>query len=117
MAKQFSIILGIVLLAVGILGWVSGGHNHQLIVFGINMNHNLVHLLSGAVALLAAFMGGEKYSKVYCLVFGAVYGIVTIAGFLNVAQVVTLLNINVADNFLHLGIAAASLYFGATSKG
>ena len=117
MAKKFSMLLGVVFLAVGLLGWITGGHNHQLIVFGINMNHNLVHLLSGIVALLAAFAGGEKYSKLYCLVFGAVYGVVTIAGFLNVDQVVSLLNINMADNFLHLGIAAASLYVGATSKG
>lgn len=117
MAKKFTLILGVVFAATGILGWISGGHDHQLVVFGINMTHNLVHLLSGIVALLAALAGGEKYSKLYCLVFGAVYGVVALAGFLNVSQVVTLLNLNTADNFLHLGISAASLYFGATSKG
>ncbi len=117
MAKRFSLLLGVVFVAVGILGWVSGGHGHVLIIFGINMTHNLVHLASGIVALLAVFTGGEKYSKLYLLVFGAVYGVVAIGGFLNVPQVVTMLNINPADNFLHLAIAAASLYFGATSKG
>ena len=116
MAKQFTILLGVVLLAVGLVGWVIGGHDHLLVFFGINMNHNLVHVLSGAVALLSAFAGGEKLSKLYCLVFGAVYGLVAITGLLNVPFVVTLLNLNMADNILHLGIASATLYFGVTSK-
>ncbi len=116
MAKKFSLFLGIVLLAVGVLGWRGGGHDHTLIIFGINMKHNLVHIISGAVALLAG-LGGEKYAKTFCLVFGAVYGLVTIAGFLHVAQVVQLLNLNTADNFLHLGISVVSLGVGVTSKG
>lgn len=117
MAKKFALLLGVVLLGTGVWGWLTGGHDHVLVVFGVNMTHNLVHVLSGVIALLAVLAGGEKASKLYCLVFGAVYGLVAVAGFLNVTQVVTILNLNTADNFLHTGIAAASLYFGATSKG
>ena len=115
MAKPFAMVLGVVFLAVGILGWLSGGHDHQLIIFGINLTHNLVHILSGAVALIAAF-AGVKYAKIFCLVFGVVYGVVALAGFLNVAQVVTALNLNMADNFLHVSIALACLLFGAPTK-
>lgn len=115
MAKTFALVLGIVLLAVGVLGVLTGGHNHTLIIFGINATHNAVHILSGVVAILAAF-GGEKYAKLYCLIFGAVYGLVTIAGFLSVAPAVSLLNLNMADNGLHLLISAACLYVGVTTK-
>jgi hypothetical protein len=115
MIKNFTLALGVILLGVGIVGFVTGGHNHELIIFGINMNHNIVHVLSGILGIAAALMSFQA-AKTYCIVFGAVYGLVTIAGFLHVAQAVTLLNLNTADNFLHLGISAASLYFGLTAK-
>lgn len=113
MAKTYSMILGAVLLLVGIAGYVTGGP--ALFGFGLNSTHNLVHVLSGIVGLLAGF-GGVKYARWYCLGFGAIYGLVTIAGFLNVAQVVDLLNLNMADNVLHLVIAATALGVGYTTK-
>ena len=115
MAKKFSLLLGIVLLGVGVVGWFTGGHDHSLIIFGINMKHNLVHIASGALALLAG-LGGEKYAKMYCIAFGVVYGLVTIAGFLNISAAVQMLNLNMADNFLHLGISVACLGVGVASK-
>lgn len=115
MAKNFALILGVGLLAAGLGGSLTGGHNHNLIIFGINFAHNLVHILSGALALLAAVVS-ERYAKGYCLAFGIVYGLVTIGGFLNVAAVVQLLNLNVADNVLHLAISAACLWVGTRAK-
>jgi len=114
MAKKFSLLLGVVLLAAGAVGWYTGGHDHTLVVFGINMTHNVVHLLSGGLAILAALIG-PQCAKYYCLLFGAVYGLVTIAGFLNIAPVVQLLNLNTADNYLHLGISVACLGVGFKS--
>lgn len=113
MAKTYSLILGAVLLIVGIAGYVTGGAD--LLGFGLSPTHNLVHVLSGIVGLAAGW-GGLKYAKWYCLIFGAVYGLVTILGFLNVAAVVDLLNLNAADNFLHLVIAASALGVGFTTK-
>lgn len=115
MIKKFTMILGVVLSAVGVVGWFTGGHDHTLVIFGINMAHNMVHVLSGAVALLAV-MGGEQYSKTYCLLFGAVYGLVTLAGFLNVGTIVSLLNLNMADNLLHLAISVACFAVGMQAK-
>ena len=115
MVKKFTLVLGVVLLAVGVLGVLTGGHDHTLIIFGINLTHNAVHVLSGAVALAAA-MGGDKYAKLYCLIFGAVYGLVTVAGFLSIAPAVSLLNLNMADNVLHLAISGACLFVGFQAK-
>jgi hypothetical protein len=105
-------LLGAVLLIVGILGFFTGTH---VLCFGINPAHNIVHILSGLLGLWAGF-SGVKNSKIYCILFGLVYGLVTLLGFMNVEPVVRLLNLNQADNFLHLGIAAACLFMGITAK-
>ncbi len=115
MLKQFTILLGIVLLGIGVWGYLTGGHDHELIVFGINFTHNLVHILSGILAL-GAGLAGVKYAKWYCMLFGVVYGLVTVGGFLAFEPVVTMLNLNMADNLLHLVISASCLWMGFTSK-
>src|SRR5688572_5995743 len=108
MIKPFTLVLGIVLLGVGAWGAMSGGHDHELIIFGINTTHNLVHILSGILGIATALIS-IKAAKMYCLLFGAVYGLVTVAGFAGIPQVVGMLNLNTADNFLHLAITAACL--------
>jgi len=94
---------------------VTGSHDHELILFGINMAHNVVHLLSGALGILAA-TSGPHAARVFCLAFGSVYGLVALAGFARVEPIVRLLNLNSADNLLHLGIAAACLVVAFASR-
>jgi hypothetical protein len=116
MIKSFTLVLGVVLLGVGVFGYATGGHDHLLLsIFGINMTHNLVHILSGAAAIGLA-MAGPKTAKMFCLAFGVVYGLVAVAGFANVSQAVSMLNLNQADNLLHTAIAGACLFMGATAK-
>jgi hypothetical protein len=115
MARPFSILLGVVLLAVGLCGTATGSHNHKLVVFGINASHNLVHVLSGALAI-AAGLAGARYATIYCLAFGTVYGLVAVLGFFNVPFAVNLLNLNMPDNFLHLAISVACLWVGGMAK-
>jgi hypothetical protein len=111
LVKPLSWILGIVLLLVGILGFFTT----TIVVFDVNVLHSVVHLASGVVALLAAG-SGYKASRLYLIVFGIIYGVVTLAGFLNIEPIVSLLNINSADNFLHLAIAAVCLVVGFGSN-
>ncbi len=110
LVKPLTWILGVVLLVVGIAGFLM-----PLPIFEVNTAHNLVHLASGVVALLAA-ANGYQYSKIYLIVFGLVYGLVTILGFLSVGFIWDLLALNTADNYLHLLIAAACLIVGLGSK-
>ena len=104
----YTMVLGIILLAIGLLGALTGGHDHELIIFGINATHNVVHLASGAAAILCAMIGLGA-SRAFCLLFGIVYGLVMLAGFLGVEPIVRMLNLNMADNFLHRAIAASAL--------
>ena len=69
MAKTVCKILGVVFLLVGILGFVSpnalGAH--------LNTPHNLVHIVSGAIALYFGFAGTLAGAKTFALLFGVVY--------------------------------------------
>ena len=116
MARKFSMALGTVLLLVGLCGIATGGHDHNLVVFGVNAGHNTLHVVSGIAALLAA-MAGERAAMIYCLVFGTAYGGVAVLGFFNVAYAMSALNLNRADDFLHLAISALCLWVGGRSKG
>lgn len=119
LAKLYATVLGAVLTVVGVLGFVPalapGGN--LLGIFAIDPLHNIIHILSGVVGLAVAFAARGAYARYYALIFGAVYGLVTIIGFIQGTTVLGLINVNLADNILHLLIAAASLaVFAMTSR-
>lgn len=109
-AKAF----GFAFIAVGILGFIPNPIASADGLFQVNAVHNIVHLLSGVVALGAGYASDEGYAKTYNVGFGAVYGLVTVIGFLGVGFVVDLLALNTADNFLHLLFTAVLLGAGLT---
>ncbi len=112
--KNLSILFGIVFLAIGVLGFIPGITNEKdqlLGIFQISVVHNIVHILSGVAALLAA--KSEDYAQLYFRVFGAVYALVAIIGLVQGDQVLFLLDpINMADNILHIVLAVAILGIG-----
>ncbi len=111
MVKSLTWILGIVLLLVGIAGFFM----NPVLVFQVDTIHNVVHLLSGIIALAAA-SSGESSSRLYLIIFGIVYGLVTILGFVNSGSILGLFSVNQADNYLHAAIALVCLGVGFGSK-
>lgn len=120
MFKKLATLFGIVFLLVGILGFVPGlspmhsnGMRYLLGLFMVGGIHNVIHLLSGAAALLGAAKS-EKYAKLYFQIFGSVYLLVTVIGFIQRTTVLGLFDVNTADNFLHLvlGLVIAGIGFG-----
>ena len=77
MANKICTILGVVFLLVGILGFVMPG----LLGAHLSLAHNLVHLITGAPALYFGLKGSASGAKTFCLVFGVVYLLLGIAGF------------------------------------
>jgi hypothetical protein len=65
-------------LLVGLLGFI----NHELLGTHLSMAHNIVHLVSGAIALYLGLKGTADQARLFCLVFGAVYLLLGVAGFL-----------------------------------
>jgi hypothetical protein len=107
-------IFGVVMIVVGLLGFVPGAapDGHLLGLFHINTAHNIVHLLTGAVALWVGFTGAHA-AKTFFLVFGVIYGLVAILGFIaGDRPVLGFLANNIADAWLHVLIAAASIGLG-----
>ena|SRR6266496_4581705 len=69
MAKTVCKILGVVLLLVGICGFFK----HDLLGAHLTVPHNLVHLVSGGLALYFGFAGSLSGAKGFCLIFGLIY--------------------------------------------
>lgn len=119
MAKKVVGLLGAVLLIAGIAGFIDpltpDGKVFGLFLVGEDspVLHNMIHILSGLVALAAA-SSGEAYARLYAKVFGAVYALVTLLGFFTESgeKILGLIPINGADNLLHLGITVLLLYIG-----
>ncbi len=110
MLKKFALLFGVVFTTVGVLGFVPGitQNGHLLGIFEVNTLHNIVHLLSGLAALAAAAVG---FSRQYFQVFGVVYALVTVLGFI-MDPILGLIPVNGADNVLHIVLTAALLYLG-----
>ncbi len=114
MLRTAAKVFGAVLLAVGLLGFVPAltPEGRLLGLFEVNGVHNLIHLLSGAAALAAAF-SSESASRLYFQVFGVVYALVALLGLLNPdGPLLGLVAHNMADLLLHVLIAAAALALG-----
>ncbi|MDB6032275.1 MAG: hypothetical protein JWM16_2613 [Verrucomicrobiales bacterium] len=78
MAKTISTILGIVFLLVGLLGFAAP----NLMGMHLSASHNIIHLVSGALALYFGLKGTWESARTFCLVFGIVYALLGLAGFL-----------------------------------
>ena len=119
MAKTFSQVIGVVLLVVGILGFLMGGEQMFLGLIMFSTTHNIVHLLSGAVLAYLGFKGSESSQRAGAQIFGVVYGLVTLLGLLGVGggnPFGLMLHLNGAYNIIHLVIAVFGLYAGFAKK-
>jgi hypothetical protein len=76
MAKTVCKLLGLVFLIVGIAGIFS----HNLLGAHLNMAHNMVHIVSGVIALYFGFSGSYSGARAFCLLFGIVYLLLGLCG-------------------------------------
>jgi hypothetical protein len=117
--KNLALGFGITLLAVGALGFVPaftpGGNLFG--IFAVDAEHNVVHLASGAAAVMAG-LSSYRAARMFFQVFGVIYGLVAVLGFAmhpharGSEELLGFMTINMADNLLHVGIAAFSLFAG-----
>jgi hypothetical protein len=119
-AQVFALVFGAVLTLAGVLGFFvsasfdvgSDTPRDTLVLFDVNGWHNLVHVASGALGLAVA--GSVAAARTYALALGAVYVVVTIAGFIagDGGTIIGLVPVNTEDNLLHLLIAIAGIGAG-----
>jgi hypothetical protein len=114
MLKKAAVFFGIVFVIVGALGFVPAAapHGHLLGVFHVNTFHNLVHILTGIVAIIAG-SSSEHGARLFFRIFGLIYGLVAVLGFFHGDRpIFGILANNMADVWLHVAIAAVSLILG-----
>lgn len=108
MLKNVLYVLGVVFILIGILGFFN---SPILGIFATDTLHNIVHLLSGILALV--FAGKPSQAKMFAIVFGIVYALVAILGLLmGSGKVLGLMSVNPADNYLHILLAVVLLVVG-----
>jgi hypothetical protein len=116
MAKTLCKILGIVLALVGIAGFLK----HDLLGTHLTTIHNIVHLLTAAVALYFGFYGSDSGARAFCQVFGVIYLLLGIVGFIApniVANIIQSDSVTgsenlTPDNIVHLLLGAVFLIVG-----
>lgn len=116
MLKKAALLFGVVLVLVGILGFVpaltpdSSGEPLLLGIFMVGALHNIIHLATGAAALVSS--SNARWTRLFFQVFGVVYALVTVVGFIDGHSVLGLIHVNLADNLLHLALAVSFLALG-----
>ena len=112
MVKTAAVLFGVVFLLVGILGFVPAVTKDQMLlgIFHVNAAHNVVHLLSGAVALFAGIKrrsGAGLFPDLRRDLRSRRRN-----GIHDGRHLLGLISNNTADTWLHVGIAAVSLLLG-----
>ena len=120
--KTAAIIIGLLFLAVGLLGFVSNpivGEAHDAI-FHTDKVHNIVHIVSGALFLIIA-MTAPGSTSAYLKIFGIIYLGLGIYGMLTMDTAETqkllgFLHVNKADNYLHIGLGIVIFLAGTLRR-
>jgi len=116
MGKTYAVVVGLVLTLVGIIGFWKGMDGMMGMQF--STIHNVIHLASGLIGLAAGLGGGEKGGKGFAKAFGAIYTLVAILGFAGVpASLVSMLNLNLTYNVIHLAVGLLGLLAGFMGGG
>ena len=117
LGRYWMIIAGVSLVAAGLLGFIAGNpiaSASETALFRVNAAHNVVHLLTGLIALGIGF-GTRGVQLANGLIgFGALYGLVavllivdpTLFGLFRDAPT------NAADHVLHAALAIVSIALG-----
>ena len=124
--RTFTLIMGIVFLAVGLLGFVPAlvsdpppghdlmvEHSHGLLLglFPVNVLHNLVHILFGVWGIAAK--RSDAASRGYLRTVAIAYAVLAVAGFIpGLDTMFGLVPLHGDDIWLHALLAVAAGYFG-----
>lgn len=76
--QKVCIVMGVAFVLVGIAGILMPG----LMAMHLSMAHNLIHLVTGAVALAVGYSDSSRKAYTFAVAFGVVYGLLGVLGFI-----------------------------------
>lgn len=133
MTRTFTLVVGIVFLVAGVLGFIpgitlnhvlgfipgnTGGHEYLLGIFAVDTAHNLVNLVIGVVGIAAYYW---DRTRLYCQALAIVCLVIGVLGFIPAllygdGMLLGLFHVNVADNVLYLVVGGLAAYLGFTPR-
>jgi hypothetical protein len=115
MLRIITILLGIGFVFAGVAGFLPMFMMDGLLFgfFEVDSMHNIVHLVSGVIAIMAAT--SYHYTVLFLKVFGVIYTIVAIWGFWTGGDLY-MMHVNMADNILHIVIGVVALFLGFSAR-
>ena len=126
-ARLYASVVGAVLVIAGIIGFFYNAHfgsgsdvfgNDTSVkvfgVFAVNGWHNVVHLVTGAVGLLAAGYA----ARAYALGVGAIYIVIAVWGFIigSGDSILSIVPVNTADNVFHVLLGVLGIGAGLATE-
>ena len=120
-AQLYALVVGGTLVVTGILGFFystafgsPGEVDAVLGILDVNGWHNVVHILTGALGLLA----WRYQARTYALGLGVVYLVVAAWGFIigDGEAILSIVPVNTEDNVLHLLLGLAGVGAGAATR-
>jgi hypothetical protein len=114
MMKRLGIFMGSAFLFGGLLGFVPGVVKDGLYlgVFMVNTPHNILHVASGAIFLLASILGSWA-ARLWFQIFGVVYAAMAGWGFyVGDGMICGVISNNRYDSWGHAGLALMMLLIG-----
>ena len=109
LARIYVVLSGFILVVVGVAGFF----RREMFNLTFPPAHNVFHLLSGVIALFAGLRSSLTGPRLFGLVFGSVYTVVAVAGFVGLHDFGPIqLGLNQQYNVIHLGIGVLSLLAG-----
>jgi preprotein translocase subunit Sss1 len=117
MAKAICKVLGVVFLIIGLVGFIIP----NLLGMHLSGIHNIIHLISAALALYFGFAASPSAARAFSLIFGAIYLLLGALGFIAPGPVIELIHARhaagglrslAADNIVHLLLGAIFIIAG-----
>ncbi len=110
--QRITLGLGVVYVAIGLLGFVPGTSNGLLLgIFAVNALHNIAHLVIGAVLIWGSMSASVTMVN---RIMAVVFAVLVVASF--IAPILEQLPLNPPDTVLHLVAMLITGYLGFAAR-
>lgn len=119
-AKTIALVIGLIFIAVGLLGFVNNPVVGEGAVFHTDTVHNAVHIISGVLFVLVA-LAAPASAAGFMMLFGIIYLLIGIVGFVSLGsegmgKILGFLHVNGADNYLHVALGIVIFIAGYATR-
>ena len=117
LARTWLMLSGVILIAVGILGFFSNPLVGPTGLVATDNPHNIVHALTGLLALGLAYGMRDNIANA-TIAFGALYLVVFVVTVISPTLFgIFTVPVNTIDHVIHIGLAIVSLALGYMARG